>query len=276
MTQPRAVCIWSAAALVVVLATTNPVYRVLVAAAGVAFLAASGRRGMGWRRLAMGLALMVATGMVLNAVLSHAGDDLLFSLPAAIPVLGGRYTLESLAFGASAGVGIAASILAVAPLSLVLEPSQVAEALPAPLARAGAAVASSLNLVPALSRSFAAVHEAQRLRGWRPGWRSLPEVATPALLTAIEDSVELAEAMEARGFGSGRRTSLGGGRWSGGDVAVAVAALLVAAFFLLARPADWYAYPALTRPPVEPLAVAVCLALFLPALRWPRWHRSIA
>ena len=276
MTQPRAVCIWSAAALVVVLATTNPVYRALVAAAGVAFLAESGRRGMGWRRLATGLTLMVATGLVLNAVLSHAGDDVLFSVPAVLPVLGGRYTVESLAFGASAGLGIAASVLAVAPLSLVLEPSQVAEALPAPFARAGAAVASSLNLVPALSRAFAAVHEAQRLRGWRPGWRSLPEVATPALLTAIEDSVDLAEAMEARGFGSGRRTSLGGGRWSGRDVAVALTALLAAAFFVLGRPADWYAYPALTAPPVEPLAVAACLALFLPSLQWPPWRRLIA
>jgi energy-coupling factor transport system permease protein len=276
MTHPRAVCLWSAAALVAVLATTNPVYRTLIAAAGVAFLAASGRRGMGWRGLATGLALMAATGVVLNAVLSHAGDDILFSLPAAVPVLGGRYTLESLAFGASAGLGIAASVLAVAPLSLVLEPSEVVEALPAPLARAGAAVAASLNLLPALSRSFAAVHEAQRLRGWRPGWRSLPEVATPALLTAIEDSVELAEAMEARGFGSGPRTSFGSRPWSWRDAAVALPAILAAAFFLLRRPADWYAYPQLTLPPVEPLAVVVCLAFLLSALPWPRSRRSTA
>ena len=72
--------------------------------------------------------------------------------------------------------------------------------MPAPLERTGIAVATSLNLVSGFGRTFTAVRDAQRMRGWRPrGIRSWNEVLVPVVLTAIEDSVLLAEAMEARG-----------------------------------------------------------------------------
>ena len=59
----------------------------------------------------------------------------------------------------------------------------------------------------------------------------------PVVLTAIEDSVLLAEAMEARGFGAGRRTSYATTTWTRRDV-----------------------------PPINPILVAGCLALALPGL----------
>jgi len=94
-------------------------------------------------------------------------------------------------------------------------------------------VATSLNLVSGFGRTFGAVRDAQRMRGWRPrGLRSWNEVLVPVVLTAIEDSVLLAEAMEARGFGAGHRTSYSGTGWSRRDVAVAAASVGAAVLFI--------------------------------------------
>src|SRR5260370_33899175 len=83
------------------------------------------------------------------------------------------------------------------------------DALPAALSRSGAAIAASLNLMPSVSASFVQVSEAQRLRGWRPrGPRSWAEVVVPVVLTSVEGSIQLAESMEAPGFGSDPRTAL--------------------------------------------------------------------
>jgi energy-coupling factor transport system permease protein len=269
----RAVAAWSLACLVIALATTNPAYRGLVLlAALVVVVAGAGLRRS--RRLlqAAAVAALLATGF--NFLLSHLGSDVLFTVPAAVPALGGPYTVEAVAFGLVTGVTLAAAILAVAPLSLLLEPDQVVDALPGFLARTGSAVAAALTLVPNLATSFTAVAEAQRLRGWRPrGPRSWTEVVMPVVLTTIEDSLQLAESMEARGFGSGPRTYLRPPRMAAGDWLVVAAAAAAVAGFLLSRlagwAADWYAYPSLQPPTVAPLPVLACLLLALPALTWP-------
>jgi energy-coupling factor transport system permease protein len=97
-------------------------------------------------------------------------------------------------------------------------------------------------------------------------------------LTAIEDSVLLAEAMEARGFGAGRRTSFARASWSRWDLAVVGAALGAAAVFIGARvvgtPVDWYPYPTMYLPPISPALVIGCLALALPAAAAPSRSRS--
>ena len=136
----------------------------------------------------------------------------------------------------------------------------------------GIAVATSMNLVSGIGRTFVSVRDAQQMRGWRPrGLRSWNEVLVPVVLTAIEDSVLLAEAMEARGFGAGRRTSYSRTSWTRLDVAVAASALAAAMLFVGARLAgvamDWYPYPTLALPPIQPVLALGCLVLALPALR---------
>jgi energy-coupling factor transport system permease protein len=211
--------------------------------------------------------------MLLNFVSAHLGATVLFALPEQIPALGGPYTVEALVFGASAGITIAAAILAAAPFSLLLDSHEVMDALPAPLSRTGVAIASSLNLVPAVATSFVEVTEAQRLRGWRPrGPRSWMEVVVPVVLTSVEGSIQLAESMEARGFGSGARTTLAAHALRRSDRLLVAASGLALAGFAAARAAgwaaDWYAYPTLTFPPIHPWPIAACLLLFTPVLVW--------
>ena len=268
---PRVWLIWSLAAVTVALSTDNPVYRGLVALAALNVLLTWLPPGRRTKPLALGLAIAATFAALVNVLASHTGADVLARLPADWPLVGGALTFESLAFGADVGLGLVAALLAVAPLSVVLEPHDVVDAMPRPLERTGIAVATSLNLVSGFGRTFTAVSDAQGMRGWRPsGLRSWNEVLVPVVLTAIEESVLLAEAMEARGFGAGRRTSYATTTWNRRDVTVVAASIASAALFIGLRLAgiaiDWYPYPTLYLPPINPVLVVACLALALPGL----------
>jgi energy-coupling factor transport system permease protein len=268
----RALILWSVAGLVVALSTSNPVYRALIALIALNVLLA-------WRRpdqdLAFLFRLLVFTtlgAVLLNLVVGHVGVTVLFGLPASWPIVGGPWTLESIAYGLNTALGLAAAVLVVAPLSYVIEPHELVDALPQPIERAGIVVAASLNLVPGIGRSFRQVRDAQTMRGWRPaGLRSWAEVLVPVALTAVEGSLELAEAMEARAYGSGRRSRYAPGRWARRDVIVVAASLASIGLAIWARSAglapDWYPYPSLTLPPVSPVML---LAALLPAVAIPR------
>lgn len=268
----RAVAAWSAACLVIALITTNPAYKAMVLAAAIASLAAGAGLGR-MRGLLFAVVLIGTFATALNFVSAHLGTTVLFTAPAQIPALGGPYTLEALATGASGGLTVAAAILAAAPFSLMLQSHEVMDALPGSLSRTGAAIAASLNLVPAVSASFLQVSEAQRLRGWRPrGPRSWAEVVVPVVLTSVEGSIQLAESMEARGFGSGRRTSLKPAPLRAPDwlliAASAAAVVTFVAAHVAGLEADWFPYPTLSAPAVDVRPVLSCLLLFAPVLTW--------
>lgn len=271
----RAQAAWSAVALFVALGGTNPLVRALVVLVAFDLLLTRTPPGRSLRPILLGVTLAGLMATALNLAMAHVGRDVIVSLPPEIPILGGPITVESAAFGITTGLGLAAAILAVAPLSLVLAPHDLLDAFPAGLERSAILVATALNLVPAIRRSAAGVIEAQRLRGHRSRgpalWR---EVLVPVILTAIENSLQLAEAMEARAFGSGRRS-----RWEPAGLdelgrLTLVSAAVAFALAILARlggaDLDWQPYPSLTVPSVPPLILAACIALALPWLPWPR------
>lgn len=271
----RALAAWSAAGLVISLASNNPLYRGLVALAAINVMLAAGVGRRRLRPLLVAVGVMGLAAALLNPLLSHTGVHQLPGLPDWVPGLGGPLTLESLAYGAGSGLGLAAAVLALAPLTLCLESHQLVDALPRGLERTGTALAAGLNLVPGIGRSLTSVLEAQRLRGWRPrGPRSWLEILEPVFLTTIEDSIQLAESMEARGFGSGPRTRYQGRAMGPWDWLVAGLAALAALGFAGALAAgrlpEWQPYPALSPPLVSPLLVGACLLLLAPVLAWGR------
>jgi energy-coupling factor transport system permease protein len=266
------VAAWSGACLFIALFTTNPAYKVLVLAAAFAGLAAgAGVRRM--NRLLKGVSLIAGIDIALNFVSAHLGRTTLFALPDNIPAIGGNYTLEALIFGATNGITIAAAILAAAAFSLLLSPHDVMEALPKALSRTGTAIAASMNLVPSVSSSFTQVSEAQRMRGWRPrGPRSWAEVVVPVVLTSVEGSIQLAESMEARGFGSGPRTSMDARKLTQNDWLLITTSAIAVATIMLSHiagwAAGWYPYPSISMPSVDIRPLIACSLLFTPAVLW--------
>ncbi len=273
--NPRALGAWALSGVTIALATGNPVYRVLVLLCALNVVMALRRPGVSLRGLLIALGVAAAIAVATTTLASHTGGHAFLVLPSGIPVIGGPLTLEAALFGLSTGIGIAAAVLAAAPLSLVVEPHALVDALPAALARTGAAIGTALNLIPGIARSATEILDAQRMRGWRSRRvREWPDLAVPVVLTALEGSITLAEAMEARGYGSGARTHYTEEAWHRGDVVVAVVAVVAAALFVALRIAglisDWYPFPDVTVPPVSIAGIACCIALGAPLLVWRR------
>ncbi len=270
----RAVAVWVVGALGSALVAQDPVVGVLLVAALVAVAGGCAS----WRRARPLLLAVLVAGLVatlLTLCLGHVGTTVLFTLPSAWLVLGGPWTVEAIAYGVQSGLVLAAAVLAVAPLSLLLDASDLIDALPRGLDRTGATVASSLNLVPAVARSVRETAEAQRLRGLRTrrvgAWL---EVLVPVILTSIEDSLQLAEAMEARGYGEGRRTHYPAPAGDPRDLLVAGAALAALAAVIVLRLTGaigtWEPYPTFSLPSAGPLQLLPPLLLLGPLWRWRR------
>jgi energy-coupling factor transport system permease protein len=273
--NPRALLVWAAVGVTIAAASSNPAPRAAVLIAAAAVLAARRRPGARILPLTAGVTSMALLAALLSFAQAHLGDHAVFALPFWVPGLGGPWTLEALAYGSFQGLGLAAIVVSVSVLAACLEAHQLIDALPGWLQRTGLVVASALNLIPGLARSFTAVADAQRMRGWRPrGIRSWSEVLVPVVLTAIEDSMQLAEAMEARGFGSGPRSRYSVSLWAPGDAlaagAAATALVVYVVSALLGLMPAWHPYPTLSPPIVSPVVPVLLLLLLVPAL--PQWR----
>ncbi len=275
MINPRALAAWSASALVVVLTSTNPVYRVLVLLVALNVLLSLRRRDASLRALLFAVGVASALAMVLNLLLSHNGAHVIVTLPGPLPGIGGPITTEALIYGVDVALGLATAVLAVAPLSRVLHPHDLIDAFPRPLQRTAALTGAAVNLVPAVARSAVAISEAQRMRG-REGTRlrDWHAVAAPIVISALDDSLQLAEAMDARGFGAGSRSRYATSRLDLRAVLVISCAVAAAGLTVVARVTgslpDWYPFPFATPPGIAVLPVVACFLLTIPLLTWRR------
>jgi hypothetical protein len=73
--------------------------------------------------------------------------------------------------------------------------------------------------------AFQSIREARQLRGQRTGWQSAPALLLPLLLTTLERALQYGESLDARGFGSGRRSRYRPLRWAAQDLLVLIASL---------------------------------------------------
>jgi energy-coupling factor transport system permease protein len=124
-----------------------------------------------------------------------------------VPVLDTQITTEEVAFGAAAGMRVAASALAVAAFVRLVDADLLLRAVArvAPLSALIAAL--STRMLPALERDAAGIVLAARARAARiRSARAAAGLMGPLLAGSLERSLAVAEAMEARGYGGPGRT----------------------------------------------------------------------
>ena len=116
--------------------------------------------------------------------------------------LGGRVTAESLVFALYDGLKLATLLICVGAANALANPHRLLKSLPGALYELGVAVVVALTFAPHLIADVQRLRAARRLRG-RPdsGIRGLLQVGLPVLEGALERSVALAAAMDARGYG---------------------------------------------------------------------------
>ena len=144
-----------------------------------------------------------------------------------VPVLGQiDITHEELTSAGVNALRLAAVGFAFAAYALLLDHDALLQAV-----RFARPAALATRLMPTLERDAAGFLEALRGRGVEVnGVRGRAVLLSPLLASALERGLNLAEAMEARGYGRAGRTSIPRPRWCVRDsIAVAVAAAIVAA-----------------------------------------------
>ena len=147
----------------------------------------------------------------------------------------GTVDAGSVAFAALEGARLATLLIVFGTFNAVTDPFGVVRLAPRRFHEPALAAALALSIAPRTIAMVGRVREAQRLRGMHPSaWRTLPTLAVPVLETGMDDAVTLAESMDSRGHGRGRRSRYRPDRWTPGAVTVAASALLAAAVFLAA------------------------------------------
>ena len=174
-------------------------------------------------RLALPFALLVA---IVNALVYQGGDTLL--------VRGGEFlgrrwdvTLEAAAEGAFVGLRIVVLIAALGGLmSAAVDPDQLLKALRRVSYRSALTATLATRLVPVLARDAGRMGDARRCRPEPPGRLA---VVRAALAGSLDRAVDVAAALEVRGYALAGRPRNARRPWSRHDLRIGVAAIAVAA-----------------------------------------------
>lgn len=203
--HPLAWLVWLVAAALPALSTRNPLYLSLVLLAVALTYAALGRRNVLAQRwtafVRFGAALWLLT-IPFTALTSHAGEIVLFSLPRTWPIIGGAITLEGLLYGVTGGLALITLLLLFATFNVAVDQARLLRLTPAFMYQAGVISGIAVAFVPQMVASWQSIREAQQVRGHQVrGLRDMLPLILPLLTTSLERAMQLAESMEARGFG---------------------------------------------------------------------------
>lgn len=205
---------WLVAAAAIATLAPHPLYHILLMLA-VTYVFAARRDDRPLARsfsLFAGAGAIIWLGYVIFAVVTVGGPrgaTALITLPALqLPVwlggivLGGPITAEALAWGATRGLGLWVLLLIFGAFNALVDHHRLLRLAPRSLFHAGLAITIAIAFAPGLVRSIQTITAAQRARGHRfGGLRSWWALAGPLLAGSLERALQLAEALEARGYG---------------------------------------------------------------------------
>jgi energy-coupling factor transport system permease protein len=193
--------------------TTNPLLlSLLVAVAG--FVVAARRGPEPWARsfgafLKLG-ALVIGIRVLFQALFTDqvGGRTVLIGLPeialpdwAAGVKLGGPVTAEAVTLALYDGLRLAVILACIGAANSLADPRRLLRSVPGALYEAGIALVIAMTFAPRLVEDAGRIRQAHRLRGRQVrGVRAVGRVAVPVLEGSLERSLDLAAAMDARGF----------------------------------------------------------------------------
>jgi len=242
MFDARAWFLWVLTTLVAVSSARNPLYTLLLllVAAVVAVVCQRREGAVAGQQAALSplrfAAIAVPTSALFNALTVHIGDTVFLDLPGWLPLLGGPVTLEALAFGLQNGLVLTGIFSGFAVFNQMTAVRDLVALVPRAFHEAGVVISIALTYAPQTIRSLNRIRQAQAVRGHRVrGLRDWPPIVVPLLVSGLERSMGLAEAMVSRGYGA-TSDEAQPVRTTGG-LAVGLLALLGGWLLFLFRPA---------------------------------------
>ena len=193
---------------------SHPLYILLLLIA-VLFMVRAARVCREWAS-AMRLALWLGISIiVINALVSYHGSHVLVEAPFTLPVIGTpRITAEAIAFGAVMALRLMVIISIFTLVNLTIHPDDImAVLLKLKLPYKSVLVTSlSTRFMPCLIEDMERISDAHRARGleldagrWFARLKGRAQIIIPLLANSLERAVQVAEAMEARAFGTGQK-----------------------------------------------------------------------
>ena len=257
MLHPGAWWLWALGLAAAASRTQNPVPLILILVV-TGFVVAARRSDAPWAKsygAFLKLALVViAIRILFQSVLSTGsqGPTVLFTLPE-IPVpgssgikLGGEVTLEAVLRAFYEGLQLATILVCVGAANALGSARRLLRSVPGALYEVGVAVVIALTFAPQLVTDASRVRSAHRLRGQSGGLRAMKRLAMPVLEGALDRSVELAAAMDSRGYGRTAQVAPATRRLTGLLVLGGLVGLCVGVYGLLSgTSADWLGLPML-------------------------------
>lgn len=256
-------CAYCAALAVAALVLSAP-----IALGAVALAIAGAAVGAGvWREMRRALPFALLLGllvMVVNALVVRDGLTVIARL-GTVPVFGQLdITLEATVAGAVLGLRAVELVLCGALYTIAVDPDEVLRLFRRFSFHSALTATLATRMVPVLARDARRLSDAQRCRPGRPPSRAqLMRAATSGVL---DRALDVAAALEVRGYGAARRPGRGWSRprpYSRHDLAFTAAAVAIPALAIAGRVAGWLRFesdPALHAPLGAPgLIVAVAL-----------------
>ncbi len=214
--NPLCKILWAGILMVLALIFNHPVYLLLLFLASLPLTAAARiwREWSSFMKFTLYLSLMI---IAFNIIINQNGMNVLWQAPFRLPVLGTpAVTLEALVYGISMSLRLMAIISAFVLLTLTVHPDDIMQVLLKIKIPYKSVLVTSLStrFVPALIDDAERISDIQRTRGleldrgnMRQRIRNRTAVIIPLLCNSLDRTVQIAEAMEARAFGSGTRRS---------------------------------------------------------------------
>jgi energy-coupling factor transport system permease protein len=267
VTRAGAACGYCLALAIAALMLSNPLALAAVALAPLAAGAAAGvGRQLGRAALfALPLALMVA---IVNALLVRDGLTVILRL-GDLPLLGHTdVTLEATVYGLVLGLRAVALILCGALYTTAVDPDEVLRLFRRVSFRSALTATLATRMVPVLLRDSRRLVDAQRCRPGRPATRL--QLTRAASAGVLDRALDVAAALEVRGYGAARRPPRAWRAYSRHDLAFSASAVAVVAIAVAGRfggLAPFRAYPTLVAPAgvgVIAISLALLACVLLP------------
>lgn len=285
--HPAAVLSLALSLILLSLLSDNPLCQVAVilATAILAVCAGVFREWLAWWKLCL---VIFVAALIINPLVSRYGATIIWRGPS-VPVFGHLIiTAEAIAYGAGMGLRLSAMIWVFALVTLAVDPDSVLGLLRGRGAKSALVSALTMRMVPTMMRDAGDVLDAQRSRGialdqgskWTVFQSRLPLVKR-VLSTSLDRGISLAEAMESRAYGSGRRTRYREYGFKAADGAALCASLVILGVGIAGAAvgtASFRYYPTVSMQyragttVVVTAPIVISLALLFLSWVWKRWN----
>ena len=205
---------WGGGLVVLSLIFNHPVYILILFLSIIPMvrLAGVGREWASALKFSLWLGLSI---IVINALFSYHGDHVLLTAPFRLPIIGHPViTLEAIAFGAVMALKLVVIISVFVLINLTVHPDDImAVLLKMRLPYKSVLVTSlSTRFVPCLVEDMGRISDGYRTRGvqldaggWFKKLKNRAKITLSLLANSLDRAVQVAEAMEARAFGNGKK-----------------------------------------------------------------------